>query len=120
MLEAVAKFSSPPEGVVVANGFASLRSLPQARNHIFYRILSYAIPDWWNNVRSAAQLRAPLLVIHSDFDSVNPVDGARAIFAAAREPKALVILHGYRHNALYQNPREEWWNPVLGFVAQKK
>lgn len=52
-------------------------------------------------------LHAPLLVIHSDSNQVNPLDGAREIFAAAPPPKALAILHGYSHNAIYQRPSEQ-------------
>jgi esterase/lipase len=46
-------------------------------------------------VKSVQEIRAPLLVVHSDTDQVNPVDGGRQIFAAAGQPKELAILHGY-------------------------
>jgi len=82
MLAAVPHFSSRPAGVIVANAFASLRSVAGTRN-VFYRLLAYTIPDWWDNVKLVQQIRAPLLVIHSDTDQVNPADGARKIFAAA-------------------------------------
>jgi len=116
MLEAVPRFSSPPVGVIVANAFASLRSQGGIAKHLLYRLLSYTVPDWWNNVRSVQKIHGPLLVIHSDTDQVIPVDGGRAIYAAARQPKTLTILHGYKHNALYQQPSEEWWSSALGFV----
>lgn len=114
MLEAAPHFSSPPAGVVVANAFASLRSY--ANRNMFYRILAHAIPDWWDNVKSVQNIHAPLLVTHSDTDDVNPVADARKIFAAARQPKTLVILRGYKHNALYQSPSGEWWSAVLTFM----
>jgi len=62
------------------------------------------------------EIHAPLLVIHSDTDHVNPVAGGRSIYGAAQQPKALTILHGYNHNALYQHPSETWWSSVLAFV----
>lgn len=116
MLEAVPHFPSPPAGVIVASAFASLRSQKIVREHLLYRLLAYAIPDWWDNVKAVKGIRVPLLVIHSDTDGVNPVDGGRAIYAAAQQPKELVILHGYKHNALYQSPSEQWWEPVLVFI----
>jgi alpha-beta hydrolase superfamily lysophospholipase len=119
MLEAVPHFSSQPAGVIVANAFASLRSVA-AKEGAFYRILAYAIPDWWDNVKSVQEIRVPLLVVHSDTDQVNPVDGGREIFAAAGQPKELAILHGYRHNDLYQKPTESWWSAVLVFVNAPK
>src|SRR5215469_2259024 len=45
-----------------------------------------------------------------------PVDGGRKIFSAARPPKQLVILHGYRHNDLSQKPTEGWWSAVPSFI----
>jgi pimeloyl-ACP methyl ester carboxylesterase len=116
MLEAVPHFSSRPGGVIVANAFASLRSSGSVRTNAFYRILAYTIPDWWDNVKSVLEVRVPLLVIHSDTDRVNPVSDGREIFAAAQQPKTLMILHGYSHNALYQSPTGEWWSAVLTFM----
>jgi alpha-beta hydrolase superfamily lysophospholipase len=62
-------------------------------------------------------LHAPWLVIHSDTDQVNPVEAARKIFAAAQQPKALIILHGFRHNVPYQRPSQQWWSAVPGFIS---
>jgi uncharacterized protein len=117
MLEAVPQFSSTPAGVIVANAFVSLRSAGRNGKNYFYRLLTYTIPDLWNNMKSAAKLNVPILVIHSSTDRVNPVEDGRAIFAAARQPKRLVILNGYSHNALYQRPSEEWWAGVLAFMS---
>jgi hypothetical protein len=114
MLEAVPHFSSAPAGVIVANAFASLRSF--ANQNLFYKLLARTIPDWWDNVQSVQAIRAPLLVMHSDTDRVDPVKGGREIFAAAHEPKSLTVLHGYKHNALYQSPGEEWWSSGLSFM----
>ena len=115
MLEAAPHFSSRPAGAIVANAFASLRAFTSP--NLFYRILSYTIPDWWDNVKSVAALQVPVLVVHSDTDQVNPVNGGRKIFSAARQPKELVILHGFSHNSLYQHPSEDWWSKALAFMS---
>jgi hypothetical protein len=115
MLEAMPHFSSQPAGVIVANAFASLRSVAGTKG-AFYRVLAYTIPDWWDNVKSVQEIRVPLLVVHSDADQVNPINGGRKIFAAARQPKELAVLHGYRHNDLYQKPTGGWWSAVIVFI----
>jgi alpha-beta hydrolase superfamily lysophospholipase len=120
MLEAVPHFSSQPAGVVVANAFASLRAAAGRRNNLFYRLLAYTIPDWWDNVEAVREVHVPILVIHSDSDQVNPVEGGKEILAAANQPKSMVILHGYRHNDLYQAPTEDWWSAVLGFMRRRE
>jgi uncharacterized protein len=116
MLEAIPHFSSPPTGVIVANAFVSLCAYASGGGNLFYRALAHTIPDWWDNVKSVQNIHGPLLVIHSDTDHVNPVAAGEKIFAAAHQPKTLVILHGYKHNALYSSPSEEWWSSVLVFM----
>ena len=116
MLEAASRFAPRPDGIVVANAFASLRGVT-ARSQT-YGAFAMLMPDWWNNVIAVAKLKAPVLVICSDNDGVNPVDDSRDIFAAAAGPKAIAVLHGFRHNALYRKPDEAWWQPVLSFLAK--
>jgi len=115
MLEAAPKFSHPPDGIIVANAFASLRGV--AGRSDIYGVFAMFMPDWWDNVIAIAKLRSQVLVVCSDADTVNPVDDARDIFAAANDPKSLAILHGFPHNALYRHPDEAWWRPALTFLA---
>lgn len=117
LLDAAPGFCPRPEGIIVASAFSSLRGAA-ARENLLYQALSLVMPDWWNNVRNVSRLDVPLLVVHSDADRVNPVEDGRAIYAAAHEPKGLVILHGFTHNALYKQPPEAWWQPVLQFVKE--
>jgi hypothetical protein len=73
-------------------------------------------PDWWDNVRAIRDVAAPVLVVHSADDKVNPAADGRRVFAAAREPKRLAILQGFSHNALYLKPQDGWWTTVLALV----
>ncbi len=54
--------------------------------------------DRYETMRVIANVQAPLLVIHGDQDEVIPVDMGRRVFAAAPEPKEIVILRGAGHN----------------------
>ena len=116
MLDAEPHYSTPPAGVIVANAFLSLRAYGGIRHNPLYLPLSYAIPDIWNNVKAVEAVHVPVLVIHSESDEVNPVSAGRAIFAAANQPKALDILHGFNHNALSGNPTDAWWSGALTFM----
>jgi alpha-beta hydrolase superfamily lysophospholipase len=116
MLETVPHLSPQPTGVIVASAFASLRTQPRTQGNLLYRVLAYTIPDWWNNVKAVSAVHVPILIVHSDVDQVNPTAGGLQIFSAANQPKALVLLHGYKHNALYQEPTEQWWSSALAFV----
>jgi alpha-beta hydrolase superfamily lysophospholipase len=117
MLQAAPHFSVPPAGFIVASPFSSLRDYG-ARSGGIYRFLASLSPDWWNNVRAIRRVSAPVLVIHSDSDTVNPLIEGREVFAVAHEPKQFVILHGYPHNALYRDPADGWWDQVLDFMSR--
>ena len=114
MLDSIAELQPTPSCVVVAGAFSSLRDAGARRGSP--RFVLYMIPDIWDNVEAVSRNHAPLLVVHSDADMVNPVSMARRIFDAAPEPKQMVVLHGFPHNAPYMNPSEEWWKPVLQFL----
>jgi fermentation-respiration switch protein FrsA (DUF1100 family) len=118
MLQALPNFQPVPACVVVANAFSSLRDEGKQSSALQgpLRLLLYIMPDEWNNVKNISHNRVPLLLIHSDVDSVNPIAMGQRIFQAAPEPKQMVVLHGFKHNALYKSPSEDWWNSVLQFL----
>ncbi|MFZ0419166.1 MAG: alpha/beta fold hydrolase [Candidatus Sulfotelmatobacter sp.] len=117
LLESLPHFRPAPSCVVVANAFSSLRDA--GRRHGTPRLLLYLIPDAWDNVENGKLVRVPLLVVYSDADKVNPPAMGQSIFDFAPEPKQLVVLHGFPHNALYRTPTEEWWAPVLHFLRSQ-
>jgi alpha-beta hydrolase superfamily lysophospholipase len=118
LLETLPSYEPAPSCVIVANAFSSMLDFGKAHSRI-PGILLYMMPDIWNNVKNVSHNRVPLLVVHSDADSVIPVEMGQRIFDAALEPKKMVVLHGFKHNALHQDPVEQWWMPVLQFMEEK-
>jgi alpha-beta hydrolase superfamily lysophospholipase len=114
MLDSFPKFSPKPSCVVVASAFTSLRDIG-ARGGTS-RLVLFLVPDVWNNVENISSVDRPLLVVHSDADTANPLEMGERIFRAAKDPKQMHVLHGFRHNDLYQNPTEAWWGSVLQFL----
>ena len=60
----------------------------------------------FDSASKLSHIRAPVLVVHGDPDSVIPTEQGRKLFAAANEPKKLLIYPGAGHN-------------VHGFVGPK-
>jgi len=119
LLESLPSFQPAPACVVVGSAFSSLRDSGAHGPHSLrgpLRLLLYVMPDDWDNVKNVARAHPPLLVIHSDTDSVNPVEWGKQVFEKAPQPKQMVVVHGFKHNAIYQNPNEAWWTPVLRFI----
>ena len=114
MLEVLPHFQPPPACVVVANAFSSLRD--EGLAHGMPRLLMWLTPDNWNNVKNVPSNHVPLMIVHSAADKVNAVEMGKRVYEAAKMPKEIVILQGFGHNALYKDPSEIWWAPVLRFI----
>ena len=116
VFDALPRFRPSPSGVVFAASYSSARDGAVAFG-LVPRWATFLLPDLWNNVRDARNLRQPLLVMQSDADQLFPVSMARAVYDAATVPKQLVVLHGYRHEAGHQSPTDEYWAPVVRFLT---
>jgi fermentation-respiration switch protein FrsA (DUF1100 family) len=54
------------------------------------------------------RVRCPLLIIHGDTDQIIPISQARAVFAAANEPKTFWPVHRAGHNDLLYHAGEDY------------
>jgi uncharacterized protein len=116
MLHAFPTFAPAPDCVVMANAFSSVEDFVWASGAPAFALLLHGV---WDNTEAIKAVTAPLLVIHSDADETIPAFMPQRLDAVARlAPLGSVIvqLHGFKHDALYENPNLHWWKPVLVFV----
>ena len=85
----------PPAGLVLLSAFTSVSDM--ARLH-YRAIPPPLVPDAYPSLRRIAGLRAPLLVLHGEDDTIVPVEHGRALFDAAPGPKRLRVVRGAGHN----------------------
>jgi pimeloyl-ACP methyl ester carboxylesterase len=77
-------------------------------------------PSGWNPpplppAEAASRIApTPLLIVHGDADRYFPVDHARQIYAAARDPKELWIIPGYGHAESATTP--DLLNRILDWI----
>jgi fermentation-respiration switch protein FrsA (DUF1100 family) len=116
VFDAVARWSPPPAGVVFVASYSSAREGAVAFG-LVPPWATFLLPALWNNVRDARNLRQPLLVMQSDADQLFPLSMAKAVYDAATVPKQMVVLHGYRHEDGHLRPTDEYWAPVVRFLA---
>jgi len=62
----------------------------------------YLVLDKYDSLSKIASVHAPLLMLHGEADPVIPLRHGKTLFAAANEPKTLVIYPGV-HHADYSN-----------------
>ena len=86
----------PPAALVLRSPFASLAEV--GRHHYPVVPVSLLLRDRYDSAALAARLAAPLLVVAGSRDRIVPVAHTRRLFAAAPQPKRLVVLDGADHN----------------------
>lgn len=86
----------PPAALVLRSPFASLADV--GRLHYPLVPVSLLLRDRYDSAARAGRLAAPLLVVAGGRDRIVPVGHSRRLFAAAPQPKRLVVLEGADHN----------------------
>jgi uncharacterized protein len=86
----------PPAALVLRSPFASLAEV--GRLHYPLVPVSLLLRDRYDSAARAGRLAAPLLVVAGGRDRIVPASHSRRLFAAAPEPKRLVVLEGAGHN----------------------
>ena len=86
----------PPAALVLRSPFASLAEV--GRRHYPVLPVSLLLRDRYDSAALAGRLTAPLLVVAGSRDRIVPASHSRRLFAAAPEPKRLVVLEGADHN----------------------
>ncbi len=90
-------------GVVLEAPYSSVAEV--AQHHYWYLPAKWLILDKWNSVAWVNQLSVPLLVVHGERDRVIPARFGKRLFAAAREPKELLLHPDAGHNDLLTFPQ---------------
>jgi alpha-beta hydrolase superfamily lysophospholipase len=112
LLDAASAFGAPPDELVLAAAYSSGREAAVQMGALPAR-LAFVIPDVFNNVQAVQRLNIPLLVIHSQDDQLFPTWMPAKIYAAAAEPKRLVILEGLKHGDMLEGKAGEYLAPLV-------
>jgi fermentation-respiration switch protein FrsA (DUF1100 family) len=95
----------PPAGLVLMSTFTGLRD---AARSVYPFLPGPLVPDAYPSLRRIRKLRAPVLIMHGDHDELLPLRHAERLYAAAPEPKQLVIFPGAGHNDLIMSLEVSW------------
>jgi pimeloyl-ACP methyl ester carboxylesterase len=79
--------------------------------------------DWilnqrFESVKKVPQLKLPVLFIHGTWDKKIPVEMAKQLYAAAPQPKTLLLIEGGEHNNVGSIGWVEYQSAVTAFVQQ--
>jgi fermentation-respiration switch protein FrsA (DUF1100 family) len=103
----------PPAALVLEAPFASVQAMANAT----LPGAGWLFRTRYDTLGTVGRVRAPLLVFHGDADEVVPYRQGRAVFEAARDPKAFQTIPGGRHNDLLEAGGEAYWRAWSEFLA---
>lgn len=103
-----------PLAVILECPFTALADL--APRYVPTWLARLLMRDHFDNLSRIARLKAPLLIVHGEQDSLTPPAMARALIAAAGSPdKGAVFLPLAHHNDLWDHGAER---PILDFLRR--
>lgn len=104
--------------VVLESGFSSASSLASSALPWLPRWLHFLGKNRFESARKLANVRSPILIAHGDPDGTIPTSEGRLLFAAANEPKQLLIVPGAGH-VVFGNAGEPYLNQVERFIRNE-
>lgn len=100
---------APVGGLVVESGFTSAFV-------VVTRVPLFPF-DSFPNLRTIRKVQCPVLVVHGAEDDIIPPRHSKALFAAAPEPRRLVMVPGAGHNDLAAVAGDGYWTMLREFAA---
>ena len=104
-----------PRALILASTFTSVPDMG-ARIYPWLPVRLLARIEY-DNLSRVPQIDAPVMIAHSRDDDIIPFAHGEALFAAAREPKQLLVMSG-GHNDGFLYARDEWMAAVDAFLGR--
>ena len=101
--------------LVLESGFSSASSVATGALPWLPRGLHSLAQNRFDSAEKLKRVSVPVLVSHGDPDPVIPLDEGRALFAAANQPKAFLILPGAGHN-VFGSAGEAYLDQLTAFM----
>lgn len=103
--------------VVLESGFSSASSVANSALPWLPGFLHFLGRNRFESARKLGNVTAPILIAHGDPDHTIPTAEAQLLFAAANEPKQLLIVPGAGH-VVFGSAGEQYLNQVEQFMRQ--
>lgn len=103
--------------VILESGLSSASSLAAYALPWLPQRLHFLGKNRFESAQKLAKVSAPVLIAHGDPDPVIPASEARLLFAAANEPKRLLIFPGAGHN-VFGSLGDTYLNQISSFIGE--
>jgi len=105
-------------GLIVESSFTSIRDLITYRNMFWMFPVDLILTQRFESIKKLPNLKMPVLFIHGAADSTVPSFMSEKLYAAAPEPKQLLLVPGADHNNTAVVAGSQYLQLVESFIQQ--
>lgn len=108
-------------GLIVHNSFTSMQNMAKLERYFRLFPISLILKYRFDSITKVKSLQMPVLFVHGTADAMIPPTMSKTLYAAAPEPKQLVLVPGAKHNNgdLFFN-RSEYRKAIQNFAASAR
>ncbi|NMF66571.1 alpha/beta hydrolase [Brasilonema octagenarum] len=103
-------------GLVVESSFTSIRKVLAYRNNFWMFPVDLILRQHFDSITKVPNLKMPVLFIHGTDDVIVPAFMSQDLYAAAPEPKKLILVPGAAHNNVAQVAPSVYLEAIRSFV----
>jgi uncharacterized protein len=106
----------PPHRLIAQSPFTSIGDM--ARLHYPWLPIGGLLTTRYDTLERIKDVRAPILVVHGDRDTIAPLEHGRRLYEAAREPKRFLVVEGAGHNDVLEAGGPEYLATLREFLRE--
>lgn len=105
-------------GLIVESSFSSIREIVEHQRRFWMFPVDLILNQRFDSITKVRSLQMPVLFIHGTADLMVPAAMSQLLYAAAPEPKQLVLIPGAGHNDVAEVAGSQYLQAVQRFVEQ--
>lgn len=107
-------------GVILEGTFTSMREVAEFISWLRIFPLDLLVTQHFDSISKIKSVSSPLLILHGSADDIIPVAMAKKLFAAASQPKQLVIIPEANHNGLPKFGDRQYLDSLQKFIQSDR
>ena len=107
-------------GLIIESSFTSIQNVANLRGQFKLFPVNFILNQHFDSINKVKDLRMPVLFIHGTDDNIVPDFMGKQLYAAAREPKQLLIVPNAGHNDVAEVAELQYFQAVKQFIRLTK
>jgi fermentation-respiration switch protein FrsA (DUF1100 family) len=106
-----------PDALILECPISSIPDLGKTSTPWRFLPIEKFIHNRFDTVSHISRVRCPILVMHSEFDEIVPIESGRKVFDAALDQKRFYTIKGAPHNGADYYDAEGYYAAISEFIA---